>query len=268
MDHGSLLQALQRAKTSFTVGCSKRETDETPVYLPTTEPGSPQVQYTLASGDMPVLGIDFASKYIVYLVAGCKNTDAAVAHTVQFKTFRWTGSWTLVTSGSKSVPANQYWTLSAFFGGANNEVAVGDQYAVSLWCADADKIDYRYKALAVMPTRLNFDPRRMCLQDLSVTVDYWPKLTGGSSPYVYTKSELFVYHGTKAYASFTTTPGTQTYSFLLPHATYKVLRAKYPDETPTVKSYDLTHATRFPYHYAQIVPTELIYRKLPSAVVA
>lgn len=267
-EYGSLLQAQHRAKTSFTVGYSKRETDETPAYLPTTEPGSPQVQYTLLAGDMPVLGLDFVSQHIVYLISGCKNTDGSLAHTVQFKTFRWTGSWTLVTSGSKSVPANQYWTLSAFFGGANNNVALGDQYAVSMWCADADKIEYRYKGLAVMPTRLNVDPRRMALQDLSVSVDYWPQLTGGVLPYVYTKAQLYLYHGTEAFAGWTTTPASDTFGCILPHATYRLLRAKYPDETSTLKSFDVAHATRFPYHYVQIVPTDLAYRKLASAVVA
>ena len=266
-EYGSLLQAQQRAKTSFTVGYSKRETDETPVYVPTTEPGSPQVQYTILDSDMPVLGLDWPSKYVVHLIGGCKNNDAALAHTIQFKTFRWTGSWTLVDSGSQSVPANQYNTRMAYFGGALNNVAVGDQYAISFWCADADKIDYRYKALAVMPTRLGFDPRRVALQDLSVTVDYWPKLTGGSSPYVYTKSSLYLYHGTEEFASWAATPATNTFACILGHATYRVLRATYPDRTAGYSA-GQNHATRFPYYWTQIVPTALSFRKMPSAVVA
>jgi hypothetical protein len=141
---------------------------------------------------------------------------------------------------------------------------VGDQYAISMWCADAETIDFRYKALAVMPTRLGFDPRTMCLQDLSITLDFWPQLTGGSSPYVYSRAPLHWYHGSM-HTSMSSAPATETVGFLLPNTTYRALRASYPDYD-TTKHNDQVHASRFPYHYTQIVPTVVSFRKLPSAM--
>lgn len=120
---------------------------ETPVALPTSEPGTAQISYTLASGHMPVWSpyeLEHVKTAILY--AAGKNTGGS-AVTVYYRILK---NGTSVATGSASVSAGQYYTGShAQF----LDAKVGDALSCKLW-ASVSGVNWDYKAILVWPTRI------------------------------------------------------------------------------------------------------------------
>lgn len=114
----------------------------TPEALPTSEPGTAQIEYTIASGHLPTVspaGLRYTLIANVY--AGGQN-GAGSAATVYYRVKR---NGVDVATGSHSVDAGYYWTLNIYKYMAG--LAVGDTITVHLWASIAGT-NWDYKALA------------------------------------------------------------------------------------------------------------------------
>ncbi|MEM4700620.1 MAG: hypothetical protein QXZ51_00575 [Candidatus Bathyarchaeia archaeon] len=117
----------------------------TPETLPTSEPTTPQIGYTLQTSDMPTFSpFQPASvKYLAYVFGAGKFTTAGTLYWTMKK------NGVTVATSSGSVGANTYYTVIAKF----LDVTVGDTLQLSLW-ASVTGAYWDYKALRVVITRL------------------------------------------------------------------------------------------------------------------
>ena len=158
--------------------------------LPTSEPATSQVIYTITSADLPVSTDKTASmKFTAFLYGGGKNNGASSA-TVYYRILKNGAS---VATGSSSVNANYYYTVNCY---QLYDVKAGDVIEIRLW-ASAATVDYRYKAMSVAISRyvpggilgrllLNF-------YYLSSGVGYQLTLSQGVSPIRMTAGTVYIY---------------------------------------------------------------------------
>ena len=158
--------------------------------LPTSEPATSQVIYTITSADLPVSTDKTASmKFSAFLYGGGKNNGASSA-TVYYRILKNGAS---VATGSSSVNANYYYTVNCY---QLYDVKAGDVIEIRLW-ASAATVDYRYKAMSVAISRyvpggilgrllLNF-------YYLSSGVGYQLTLSQGVSPIRMTAGNVYIY---------------------------------------------------------------------------
>jgi len=99
--------------------------------LPTSEPGTAQASYTVASGDLP----EFSSppsdvKYIGFVYLTGRNLSGSI-QTVNYASYNDTVS---VKTGSRSINNDSYWTvLQSFY-----DIEVGDVLELAAWCDSTD----------------------------------------------------------------------------------------------------------------------------------
>jgi len=116
----------------------------TPTSLPTSEPTDSQISITLAEADLPVVKLNDSPNiptitYLAYVYAGGQNTDSA-SQTVYWRMLKNGSS---LSTGSFSVDANYYWTISAFY----YDVSAGDTIELRLW-ASSTNVNWDYDAYA------------------------------------------------------------------------------------------------------------------------
>lgn len=115
----------------------------TPITLPTTEPTTPQVNYTVDVAHYPVFSVNlFSVKYIAVLYGAGKFVTAGTL------SWRMKKNGASVTTGTASVAANTFYTVNAFF----LDVVAGDVLEIALWSNQTDS-NYDYKALWLNFTR-------------------------------------------------------------------------------------------------------------------
>jgi len=144
----------------------------TPTTLPVSEPGSPQISYTVDVDDLPALSIPgVGKKYMIFMFAGGQNTDGSLEKTLYFKMLKNGG---LVYSGSGNIPSLEYWTLNCCF----SEIAVGDLLTIKLW-GDTFYWDYEARQIQVTDILL-LDGHILSLCDFAameiqpVLIQGWP----------------------------------------------------------------------------------------------
>ena len=119
---------------------------ETPVALPTSEPASPQVSYTLGSQHMPVWSpYELEHVKTALLYAAGQNTSAS-AITVYYRIQK---NGANVGTGSASCPAGAFYTACCY---QLLDVQGGDTVSYKLW-SGATGCNWDYKALSVLITR-------------------------------------------------------------------------------------------------------------------
>jgi len=224
----------------------------TPTSLPTSEPTDPQISYTVAEADLPTLNMNVESKIIVALMyAGGKNTDSA-SQTLYWKMLK-NGS--EIKSGSKSISANYYWTLNAFF----CNVAIGDTLAIKLW-ATSTNVNWDYEARQLQFSRIALLEKYYVLILFKVLkLEKHPQLSQGANPYAATTQCLF-YHS--AGISKGVSSGPEDFSPWKPHSTYKLFRIYRGDYYGANSGNILTHSSYQPYYYSNYVPKKMELRAL------
>ena len=165
----------------------------TPATLPTSEPGTPQLSFTLTSGDFPssndcVLS-QFAMPNLVAIAAG-KNTSGVTA-TVLYRIS--VNSVSVETGSLNSVANNRYWS----FGMLARDVKAGDVITIALW-SSASNVIQNYESLLIVPVAhgRGLDAGKVVL-DLSVSfgdgTDYvWT--TTGINPNVASMAATYPYN--------------------------------------------------------------------------
>ncbi len=121
----------------------------TPTSLPTSEPAESQISITLAEADLPIVKLNDSPNiptitYTALVYAGGKNTDTA-SQTVYWRELKNGAS---LSTGSFSVSADYYWTISAGY----FDVNAGDTIELRLW-ASSTNVNWDYDAYACQYTR-------------------------------------------------------------------------------------------------------------------
>ena len=232
---------------------------ETPVVLPTSEPASPQVSYTLATKHLPTWSpYELPHSKMMMLYAGGKNTSGGTL----------TAYWRVKVNGANhstgsgtGVSADAYWTLNSL--NLPIPASVGDTVDVYLWASRANA-ELQYKAFACCPTRIG--PYDIALADVVVVIDgYYPALTKGPNPWCKGEGVWRVpMSGTKTnQCSYLEHPGGSI-RVIAPYAAWRLLRAYYGDFVPTNQAN--VDATRIPYYYYNYRITRIAYTPLTLRV--
>ena len=120
----------------------------TPTSLPTSEPAESQISITPAEADLPVVklnGLDIPTiTYTALVYAGGQNTDSA-SQTVYWRMLKNGSS---LSTGSFSVSASYYWTITARY----FDVNAGDTIELRLW-ASSTNVNWDYDAHVCQYTR-------------------------------------------------------------------------------------------------------------------
>ena len=126
-----------------------RETSGLTDALPTSEPASAQIAYTIGNDDLPTLTTPIPHWISPTIFAQGQNTSGA-ARTLSY---RLEVNGTSVATGSSSISTSVYWGLSAFnWWNAGALPVSGDVLTVKLW-VDGSGCSLNAHALKVTPTR-------------------------------------------------------------------------------------------------------------------
>jgi hypothetical protein len=226
----------------------------TPTTLPTSEPGTPQISYTVASGDLPTFGLTPYTQYwLAYVVGGGKAVTAATI-SARMKL----GGSSVATQGN-SVGASTYYTYEALF----LNVGVGNQLQMSLWSNQSDS-NWDYNAYCIVPTRVVLKSTLPIYVPFNITaLTLIPTLTKGN-PYSWSPSG----HGwivgsediTPAAAIWLT--GTQNFKCLHPAGTYGIGCLDIGDYNNANSLVIHTSGTYRPAYDQNYFPTTIMMREL------
>jgi hypothetical protein len=206
----------------------------TPVTLPTSEPATPQVGYTIANAHLPTLSLSVYNKvWVAHVYAAGKFVTAGTLY------WRMKKNGSSIANGSTSVGANTFYTVSAHF----YDVNVGDILEIALWSSVTDS-NYDYKALAVSVTRIiPFNKPRFLINVECPTQTPFPTLTlGNPSP-----SDVYflaIYSDDKL--NYTTYSGAVSTKIVMVGDTYGLFQKYFGDNTTKNSANVRTDATYRP----------------------
>lgn len=223
----------------------------TPVALPTTQPGTPQISLTVGGSDLPTISPSpISTSYTAMVYTGGRNTDAA-SQTVNYQIYK-NGS-SVATGSQTGLVSNNYWTHNypSFFG-----IVDGDVITVSLWATSVN-VNYDYYAIIIMPTRIQLAPPNVILKDLYYGGFSIPTLTMGT-PSTYTTGSWKITPssiGTMFDLSIAT-----TFPAYISHATYGLGRTDQGDATTSVGIQ--TNTTNRPRYATNRVANSITFREV------
>jgi hypothetical protein len=223
--------------------------------LPTANPGTPQMTYTIQSSDLPIVTPSPLSvKYSAYLITSGKNTDAAT-QTLNYQCYK-NGIAISGATGSQSINTNLFWTLSHY---RWTDISVGDVIGVSLWTASAN-INYDYYAVIVYPTKLELTKAPL-VKDLNLTLGSSPSLTQGN-PIIALTGGWNVYPSSNA--SYPATPiANVTIPFIsMPLSLNGSGAGRINNGDHTLSTGPQTHSSGHPYYYKSNYPSQVTFREM------
>lgn len=234
---------------TMTVTINPSESVVSQEYLPTSEPASSQVSYTVAAGHLPTISpTPWQTSYQAQVLMAGKNTTAS-AVTIYWRILK---NGISQTTGSGSCAANYYWTIDA---GNFGLVSVGDTLEVRAWASASSAAYWDYKALILAPTRMFPARPKRILLDVSFTTSSY---TLGNGSRGSTDSGTLQMNDSLG-ASFgmtTVTPGVwfpgSTYGI------YRTVRDRYPGSTLR------TSSTYRPYYNGAVFVSSITYREGPD----
>jgi hypothetical protein len=220
----------------------------TPVALPTTEPSTPQIRYTVGVADLPNLSFGAPRTWVAIVYGAGKNGVSSVALYWRMKK-----NGVSVATSSISLSANNYYTVNAYF----YDINIGDVLELSLW-ASASGPNWDYKAYQVQVTRINLFNRLILLKPCNFkTMSIQPVLTLGN-PIVYSTYPIRPHHLDKQQELLS---NANSYEVLMPGPLYKTYRLTLGDVTANTATVN-THSANRPYYSQQYVPTTIEGRGL------
>lgn len=226
------------------------ELQETPTPLPTSEPATSQIVYTVQEADLPTLSMTVEGRmFVVLIICAGKNTDTA-SRTVYYRMLKNGSS---INTGSVSVSAGYFWTLNACF----TNVAVGDVLEVRLW-ATSDLVNWDYTARQVHVSRVALMSKFPLAILKFAEVAVQPVLTLGN-PYPYATQGFYVYHRSGIYSARTS---ATEINWWLAHGTFKLYQIYYGDYSYVGSGLATTSSTYRPYYARHYVPARIQLRAL------
>ena len=137
------------------------ETTGLSVELPTSEPATAQVSYTIASGHLPTItGGNISYRMMPFTFIRGQNTSGSTRSI----SYRLEQNGTSIQTGTApaSVLNNYYWYLSLFNPMTSSFPAVGDVITVKLWASGAG-VYLNNKGFLIAPYRVGWGSRRPVL---------------------------------------------------------------------------------------------------------
>jgi hypothetical protein len=218
-----------------------------PQTLPTAEPATPQVEYTVTSDSLPAMNIYVhRAVYTASVYAGGRFPTAGTLN------WRMRRNAVSVATSSASVAANNFYTVNAFF----YDVRVGDVLEIALWSSVTNS-QFDYSAFQVQVTRVIPMKRQRLLMPCNFTVvSPQPTLTLGTPGVVVTRPCL-IYSVDLPTVSQTS---ARNVPVLYAGDTFGIYRVGDGDNTNANLAAVATHATNRPYYYRNAVPTTIVFR--------
>ncbi|MEM3566295.1 MAG: hypothetical protein QXK47_03805 [Candidatus Bathyarchaeia archaeon] len=226
---------------------SKQETLlDTPETLPTSEPATPQIGYTVQNSDLPVLSFPpYKKVWVAFLLGAGKFPTAGTIY------WRMKKNGANVASSSTSVSTNYYYTVCCFF----NNVAVDDVLELALW-SSVNGNNWDYKAFQIQVSRIiPTNKPRLLMPCAFTSLATHPQLTLGNPSSSVTN--LYIYHLDKNIGNINT---ATTYECMYPKDTYGLCQIYYGDNYLPNSATVRTSSTYRPYYYRNYVPAQIRFR--------
>lgn len=239
-------------KTFTTTFASPRETLlGTPTALPTAEPASSQISFTVQASDLPTTSPAFIStKYTAILFSGGKNTDAA-AQSVSWRVLK--NSTSIATGTQSSIATNTFWTQTYY---QFPSVVAGDVLEIRLWSSSAN-VNYDYYALVILPTQPSLG-KSYINKDVNYSNFSFPSLTLGNPSYSLSYSwDVYASNSSNVIGS---NSGTLTFQAMGWSSTYNAGRLDYGDKNTATGA--LTSSTYRPYYNRVTFPATITFREI------
>jgi hypothetical protein len=217
---------------TITPGAARETLLGTPLILPTTEPATAQVSFTVQSSDLPTITGNVPMKYnAVLYVSGKIGVAASV---VNYRVLK--NSVSVAQAAGVSATAAQYWTHTHW---RTFDVQVGDVLEVKYWAVQAD-VNLDFYGLIIFPSQPIPYKQGAILKDLDFsTVINTPNFSTATtiaftgSYYLFPFANSATSIGVSAAANFPA---------VIPNSTYGLFRNQYPEIT--VQTNQSVHATQ------------------------
>jgi len=231
------------------------EYKDKPEALPTSEPATPQISFTISSSDLPEFNIEPESvKYVVLVVTSGKNSSGSSGY-VYHKMLK-NGS--EVYSRNRYVANNYYWSFECCY----YDVSVGDTLGIKMW-ASASGFNWDYQLRQAQPTRVGLFGKYICLWECDITkVEKGPTATQGSSPYHSDSPFVPVHRCSVNSARAEGFSNAVDLSPWAPSPTYKLYRLELGDITNQNAISTAAYTTHHPYVRRNTVPVTWKIRPL------
>jgi len=221
--------------------------------LPTSEPATSQIIYTVSEDDLPSLNMGFEQALIIAAIYAAGRNWDSVGRTVYWRMIKNGSS---LANGSFTVSTTYYWTLNSFF----HDVAIGDVLELRLW-ANSSNVYLRYEARQLQYSRLGLLSGRN-LEYFRIYAEGQPSLTLGS-PSVRLKGVIYVYHRIGIYASSSAGVDASRWES---SATYRLYRLYYGDRSYQNSAFANTHSSSYPYYNQNVVPSRILLRAVEERI--
>ncbi|MEM2263342.1 MAG: hypothetical protein QW160_03890 [Candidatus Bathyarchaeia archaeon] len=242
------LTPLLTSLTVLEITYSKQETLlGTPETLPTSEPATPQIGYTVQDSDLPLITpTPYSVKYVALLFGAGRCPTAATIY------YRMKKNGASVKTGNASVSANNYYTWNCYF----YDVKVGDVLELALWSSVSDS-NWDYKAFQIQPSRIiPMSKLRLLMPCDFASLADQPVLTLGNPSS--TSYSLYVCHDDVPLS--TTINAAKRYSCLYAGDLMGLFRLNYGDYNNMNNAVSRTSASYRPYYYRNYVPAQIKFR--------
>lgn len=249
-----IAQALIGAKQSVSI--SLMTPSETllgsPTAVPTAEPGTSQIIYTVQSSDLPAMPVGATATAIGSILGAVLNSSGA-ANAIYYR---------MIKNGSS---VYSYWipfanatyeTLMLYFNG----IVAGDMLELRLWTSGITGFTWDYKAYCVFPSRPHLTPDKRVLTDFTSTLTAYPVLSSGTPSIAATYAPL-VYNANFAPPNGGAQMDPLTVDFIIPYPTYGLVRAWNGDYTGSDSVTGRNHATARPYYVQNKILTACSFRQ-------
>lgn len=248
---GRLLASLVQPKQTVevTLATPREELLSTPEELPTSEPATSQIVYTIQESDLSILPSGAVCTYTALLYGAGKNAGGASA-TVYYRLLKNGAS---VQIGSSSVAAGYFYTVNCF---NLCGVKVGDTVELRLW-ASAAGVNWDYKALAACPTRVKAWRDKQVLIDAGYSSTAFPTLTLGT-PVVGAAQDPLPHNYDNPYSRSYNTKAGEAF---VPGPVKSMVAVFYGDNSQSTVFQ--THSTYRPLYFRNGVPTTFTFRRMP-----
>ena len=215
-----------------------RETSSLTTELPTSEPETAQVSYTIGANDLPMLTTPISYWISPNVFAQGQNTSGA-ARTLSY---RLEVNGTSVATGSSNNGTNAYWSLTAYnWWNAGVLPVLGDVLTVKLWVNGAG-CTINAHALKITPTRpligtkkpilwYGYGAANACTLEASAPKPTWMTATPTTWTYYYVVTAST--GTTNAYITCGNGAANQPPYIYYPHPTYGLFYTQYGDQQGT-----------------------------------
>lgn len=236
-----------------------QETPGLNIVLPTTEPATPQISYTVQESDLVTFEGNMPLSYDIIPILYVNGKIGAATATLNYRLLL--NGATIIQSTNTNQTANNFFTYTA---GRYMVVKVGDVISMSLWANQPDVV-VNYHSFTTIVTRLQLAPMNTILKEVkfgvgaampNTTQHPTPLFTASTQSYISLPSD----NGISAINVIINATQSVIMYAMMQHPTYKIGRANYGDTSSSVLiSIDPTNKFR---PYKNWMPTTITFREI------